>query len=429
MTIRLPLLAAGLLLACTATAADWPEFRGPNRDGLSTETGLLQQWPQDGPPKVWTARNLGLGFGTPSVADGRIYGLGTRGGKDGIWALKEADGSELWFTPFDNPRPTNQNNGPSGTPTVSGGKVYALSSLGKLACLDATSGKKVWDVDYVGRYGGRVEKWGYTESPLVDGDKVIGAPGSASATVAAWDKETGKEIWKTAIRGGAGGGGGYSSPIKATVGDLSMYVVLLGKGGGIVGLHVNTGKLLWQYTGGALGGTAQIPTPIIKGDLVWFSTGYGGGSALLQLIPDGEDRVTVKELKKYRGELQNHHGGMVLVGDHVYFGHGQNAGQPVCVELKTGEIQWGPARYPAGGQGSAAVLYADNRLYFRYQNRMLVLIEPSPEELKVVSSFQLPDADQRSAPQSWPHPVIANGKLYIRDQNLLYCYNVTAEKN
>jgi outer membrane protein assembly factor BamB len=429
MSLRLPLLAAGLLLACTATAADWPEFRGPNRDGVCTETGLLQEWPKAGPPKVWTVKNLGLGFGTPSVAGGKIYGLGTRGGKDGVWALKEADGSEVWFTPFADPRPTNQNNGPSGTPTVRDGKVYALSSLGKLACLDATSGKKLWGVDYVGTYGGRVEKWGYTESPLVDGDKVIGAPGSASATVVAWNKDTGKEVWKTAIRGGAGGGGGYSSPVKATVGGIPMYVVLLGQGGGLVGVHADTGKLLWQYTAAAMGGTAQIPVPVIKGDLVWVSTAYRGGSALLQLVPEGKDRVAVKELKTYRTELMNHHGGMVLVGDHVYFGHAQSSGMPVCVGLKTGEIKWGPEKYPAGAKGSAAVLYADDRLYFRYQNGMMVLIDPSPEGLKVVSSFQLPDPDQRSAPQSWPHPVIANGRLYLRDQNLLHCYDVKADKN
>jgi outer membrane protein assembly factor BamB len=425
MSTRLPLLAAGLLFACAATAADWPGFRGPNRDGICTETGLLQQWPKDGPPKLWTAKNLGLGYGTPSVAGGKIFGLGTRNDKDGVWAIKEADGSELWFTPFDDPRPTNQNNGPSSTPTVAGGKVYALSSNGKLVCLDAAGGKKVWGVDYVGDYGGRVQTWGYTESPLVDGDKVIGAPGSAKATVVAWNKDTGKEIWRTEVKGGAGGGGGYSSPIKATVGEIPMYVVLLGQSGGLVGLHADTGKLLWQYTATALGGTAQIPTPIVKGDRVWLSTGYRGGSALLQLIPEGKDKVTVKELTTYKEALKNHHGGMVLVGDYIYFGNGQSAGMPVCVDFRTGEIKWGPEKYPAGAQGSAAVLYADNRLYFRFQNGLLVLIDPSPEGLKVVSSFKLPEPSGR---ESWPYPVIANGRLYVRDQEKLHCFNVRADK-
>jgi outer membrane protein assembly factor BamB len=426
---RLLLLAAGFLFASSAIAADWPEFRGPHRDGICTETGLLQQWPKDGPPKVWTAKNLGLGYGTPSIAAGKIFGLGTRGGKDGVWALKEADGSELWFTPFDDPRNTNQNNGPSGTPTYRDGKVYAVSSNGKLVCLDADKGKVLWQADYIKDFGGKVPGWGYTESVLVDGEKVIGTPGSTDATVIALNKDTGKPIWKSKL-GPGGNGQGYSSPVKATIGGVSMYVVLLGKEGGLVGVNPDTGKELWRYTKSALGGVAQIPMPVIKGDLVWFSTSYGGGSALLQLTPESTDSVTVKELKTYKKpDLNNHHGGMVLVGDYIYFGHDQNQGNPVCVELKTGEIKWGPEKNKslvAGGQGSAAVLYADNRLYFRYQNGMMVLIEPSPDGLKMVSAFKLPEP---SGKESWAHPVIVNGKLYIRDQEKLLCFNVKADKN
>jgi outer membrane protein assembly factor BamB len=429
MSTRFPLLAVGLLFAGTAIAADWPEFRGPHRDGFCTETGLLQVWPKAGPKKVWTANKLGLGYGTPSVAAGKIFGLGTREGKDGVWALKESDGSELWFEPFDEPRKTNQNNGPSGTPTYHDGKVYAASSNGKLVCLNADSGSKIWQVDYVNDFGGQVPGWGYTESVLVDGEKVICTPGSKEATVIALNKDTGKPIWKSGL-GAVGPGQGYSSPTKATVGGISMYVVLLGKTGGLVGISTETGKELWRYTKSALGGVAQIPIPIIKDDLVWLSTAYEGGSALLKLIPDGNGKMSVKELKTYnKSELKNHHGGMVLVGDYIYFGHDQNKGFPVCVELKTGSIKWGPetnASLVDGGQGSAAVLYADNRLYFRYQNGMMVLIEPSPEGLKKISSFKLPEP---SGKESWAHPVIANGKLYLRDQEKLHCFNVKAEKN
>jgi outer membrane protein assembly factor BamB len=426
MSRCLPLVVAGVLIGWTATAADWPEFRGPKRDGVCTETGLLQEWPKAGPPRVWTAKNLGQGFGTPSVAEGKIFGQSSRGGKDGVWALKEADGTELWFTPIDDSRRSDPNNGPSGTPTFNNGKLYAVSTNGKLVCLEAATGKSLWTVDYVGDYGGVVQTWGYTESPLVDGDKVIGTPGSAKATVVAWNKDTGKEVWRTELPGGAGRGGGYSSPLKATIGDVPMYIVLLGQGGGLIGVHADTGKLLWQYKAAAMGGTAQIPLPVIKDDRVWVSTAYRGGSALLQLIPEGKDQVTVKALKTYKTELMNHHGGMVLVGDYIYFGHNQNAGLPVCVDIRTGEKKWGPEKYPAGAQGSAAVLAADNRLYFRYQNGLLVLIEPSPEELKVVSSFKLPEPSGR---ESWPHPVIANGKLYIRDQDKLHCFNVKANKS
>jgi outer membrane protein assembly factor BamB len=430
MFIRLPLLAAGLLFACTALAADWPTFRGPNRDGVSKETGLLQEWPKNGPPTIWTAKNLGLGFGAPVIAEGKIFGLGTRGGKEGMWALRESDGSELWFTPFADPRPPiRQNNGPSGSPTHSSGKVYATSTDGTLVCLNAADGKEIWQASYAKDFGRPAQGWGFTESPLVDGDKVIVAPGSAKATVLALHKESGKVIWTTETKDGAGGAAGYSSAVKATLGDIPMYIVLLGQSGGLIGVHSDTGKLLWQYTAAALGGVAQIPMPVVKGDLVWFSTSYSGGSALLQLIPEGMDKVTVKELKTYRRELMNHHGGMVLVGDHIYFGSGHNQGDPVCVELKTGEKTWGPEKSPAGGKGSAAVLYADNRLYFRYQNGVMVLIEANPEELKVVSSFKLPEPNEKSHPQSWPHPVIANGKLYLRDQKVMYCYDIKADKN
>jgi len=428
MATRLPLLAAGLLLTCTATASDWPTFRGPNRDGISKETGLRQEWPKDGPPKVWTSKNLGLGFGAPVVSGRRIFGMGTRDGKDGVWALKEGDGSELWFSPFADPRPSNPNSGPSGAPSVADGKVYATSSNGKLVCLNAADGKRAWGVDYAD-FGGRASGWGFTESPLIDGEKVIVTPGSRQATMVALNKDTGKEIWRTETKTGAGGAGGDSSPVKTTVGGIPMYVVLLGKPGGVIGVHADTGKLMWQYNESALGGTAQIPMPIVKDDLVWFSTSYSGGAALLQLVPEGTDKVSVKIVKSYERKLMNHHGGMVLVGDYIYFGHGHNAGQPVCVELKTGAIKWGPENSPRGANGSAAVVYADHRLYFRYENRMMVLIDPSPEGLNVVSSFRLPEPDERSHAQSWAYPVIANGKLYIRDQKVMYCYDIAGDKN
>ena len=428
MNLRIASLAYAALCAAAAGAADWPGFRGPNRDGISTETGLLQQWPEGGPKQVWTAENLGLGFGTPSVADGKIFGVGTRDGKDGIWALKQADGSELWFTPFaDTQKVANQTDGPSSTPTYHDGKVLAVSVNGTLGCFDATTGKLIWKTSYLKEFGGKVPTWAYNDSVLVDGDTVICAPCGPKAAVAALKLADGSLVWKTDV-GNVGGGCGYSSPVKATFDGTPMYVVLLGQDSGVVGLDEKTGKLLWQYKGKpAAGGVAQIPIPVIKGDKVWVSTSYGGGAALIQIESKGKGEFEAKEIKAYRKpELNNHHGGMVLVDGYVYFGHNQNDGKPVCVDFKTGEIQWGPEKNPAGGSGSAAVLYADKRLYFRYQNRVMVLIEPSPEGLKVVSSFELPPADQQSHKQSWPHPVIADGKLYVRDQTKMYCYDVKA---
>jgi outer membrane protein assembly factor BamB len=436
MSTRFPLTAAALLFASVALAEDWPEWRGPNRDGICQETGLLKTWPKDGPPLTWTAKNLGLGWGTPSVADGKVFGIGTRGGKDGIWAVAEKDGKELWFTPFADPPPSkalgNQTNGPGSTPTYHKGKLYVVAHDGTVGAFDAAKGKKLWTKNYVSDFGGAVPKWGYTDSVLVDGDKLICAPGGPKAALAALKPDTGETIWTTdagEVSAGPVGGQGYSSPVKATFGGVPMYVILTGAKGGLLGVSAETGKVLWQYKNTpAAGGIAQIPLPVIKGDLVWVSCSYSGGSALLQIVPGGKDKFEVKELKAYKKpDLNNHHGGMVLVGDHIYFGHDQNKGFPVCVEFKTGEIKYKESKMPAGGDGSAAVLYADGRLYYRYQNGVLVLIEPSPEEVKVVSSFKLPPPSEKAYPQSWPHPVIANGKLYIRDQNVMYCYNVKAK--
>jgi outer membrane protein assembly factor BamB len=430
MKLRVLLSACAFLFAATAVAGDWPGFRGPNRDDVCTETGLLKKWPEGGPKKLWSASNLGTGWGAPAIADGKIYGSGQRGGKDGIWALKEADGTELWFTPISDPavKLGPQTNGPASTPTVHKGKVYAVSANGTLACLDAATGKPVWSKSYTKDFGGSVPRWGYNESVLADGDKIICAPGGAKAAVVALKADTGEVIWKSDV-GPVGSANGYSSPVKGTFNGVPMYVVLLGTSSGLVGVDAQTGKMLWQYKEKpATGGVAQIPTPIVKGDFVWVSSSYGGGAALLQITGKGKDSFAVKVVKSYaKPELNNHHGGMVLVGDNIYFGHDQNKGYPVCVDFKTGDIKWGPVtKEIAGGSGSAAVLYADDRLYFRYQNGVMVLVEPSAEELKIVSSFKLPPPDTKSYPQSWPHPVIANGKLYIRDQNAMHCYDVKA---
>lgn len=449
MTLRVRFLVCALFIGATAassTSADWPGFRGPNRDGASPETGLLKSWPKDGPKVVWTAKNLGLGWGTPSVADGVIYGVGTRDKKDGVWAVKESDGKELWFSPFADPAGDllNQTNGPASTPTVHKGKLYTVSANGTLSCLSAKDGKVVWTKNYAKDFGGAQGgkagvAWGYSESVLADGDKIVCLPGAKGAGVVALKADTGETVWKAdagemsnpKVKGFAGQG--YSSATKATIGGVPQYVALLGSGAGVVGVNADTGKLLWQYRGvGASGGVAQIPIPLVKGDKVWVSCSYnppGAGSALLQIVPKGDGTFDAKEVKTYpKPEANNHHGGMALVGDYVYFGHDQNGGSPICVDIRSGEIKWGPEKPPAGGARSAAVTYADGRLYYRYENGVMALLEASPDAMKLVSSFKLPTPDQKSYPQSWPHPVIVNGKLLIRDQTVMYCYDIKAGK-
>jgi outer membrane protein assembly factor BamB len=419
--MRSRLLAPALfLLTASAVASDWPQWRGPNRDGVSKETGLLKSWPKDGPPNVWTVKNCGAGFSSVAVSGGVIYGTGTIGEKDVAWAKKESDGSDVWTVPFAN---RDRGEGPNSTPTVQNGKVYALNCGGELACLDAASGKIVWHKNYQKDLGGHMMSgWGYSESVLIDGNKLICTPGGDKAALAALNPNTGEAIWKSEIPNA--GGSGYASPIKAVIGGVPMYVTLLGKSGGVVAVHADTGKLLWRYNK-ISNGTANIPTVVVRGDLVWCSTGYGdGGSALLRVKASGAT-ATVEEVKRYSsGELQNHHGGMVLVGDYLYFGSGHNSGHPACVEFQTGEIKWKETKGAGGGSGSAAVVYADGMLYYRYENAQVVLVEASPEGLKVAGSFKIPQA---SGQPSWQHPVIANGKLYLRDQDKLHCFNVKAQ--
>jgi outer membrane protein assembly factor BamB len=415
-------------------AFDWPQWRGPNRDGKSAETGLLQSWPKDGPTQVWAVDNRGTGFGTPSVAAGMIFGVGTRDGKDGVWALAEADGKELWFSPFADPAKTaNQTNGPSSTPTYHTGKVYTVSGNGTLAAMDARTGKVEWSRNYVKEFGANVPSWGFNESVLVDGMKLICAPSGSKGAVAALDLKTGATLWATPINP-VGGGAGYSSAIKMTVGNVPTYVQLLGDKAGVVGVHADTGKLLWQYNGvGATGGTAQIPTPVFLGNKLWVSCSYNektAGAALLELTPSGSEKIDAKVIKTYsKPELNNHHGGMILVGKHVFFGHNQNRGIPACVAITTGEITYKEDREPKDAGGSVAITFADNRLYYRFQNGLLALVEPDPSQFKMVSAFKLPPPVSRTHSQSWPHPVVANGRLYVRDQDKVYCYNVKASGN
>ncbi|HYH68963.1 MAG TPA: PQQ-binding-like beta-propeller repeat protein [Urbifossiella sp.] len=442
MSFRLLPLAAGVLAVATAALSaqppaapgptDWPQWRGPNRDGKSAETGLLKSWPKDGPPLAWTASGLGDGFGTPTVVGGKIYVMGTADGKDGVHCLNEADGKAVWFAPITAPLVRNPNNGSGSQPTYSNGKLYAVAVNGTVAVVDAKTGKVGWTKSY-DEFGAKPGSWGFNESVLVDGDKVICNPGGSKGAVVALNAKTGATVWATPINP-VGGGAGYSSAVKMTVGGIPTYVCLLGDKAGVVGVHADNGKLLWQYNGlGVTGGTAQIPTPVILGNRVFVSCSYsekaGAGAALLELTPEGKSKIDVKVVKAYRKpEANNHHGGMILVGKHVYFGHNQNAGIPANVDMTTGEVHK-EDRSPPGTSGSAAITFADGRLYYRYENRVMALVEPDPTQFKMVSSFTLPPASNRMFAQSWPHPVVANGRLLIRDQDKVYAYSVKGETN
>jgi len=435
LTLFATLTASLTLIAADAPGpTDWPQWRGPDRTGLSKEIGLLKVWPKDGPPKKWTAKGLGGGYGSPIIVTGKIYGLGKIEGQECAWCLNEKDGSEVWLRPTASPKGVGYDEGPRCTPTYSndpklGGLIYSVGVGGDLVCLKAETGETVWSKNYGMDFGGKMmSSWGFSESPLVDGDKVICTPGGDAAAIVALNKVTGELIWKAAVP--KSGGAGYASVIKATVGEVPMYITLLGKSGGVVGVHAETGKELWRYTK-INNPTANIPTVIFRDDLVWCSTGYDeGGSALLKLAAEGKDKVTAKEVKYYNNKtLQNHHGGMVLVDGYVYFGANHGQGYPSCVEFKSGEVKYHLSKPLGGGGGSAAIAYADGMLYFYYQNGQMVMLNATPEEsdLKVAGSFKIPEPVERVA--KWAHPVIANGMLFLRDQHKLHCYNLKAEKN
>lgn len=414
--------SAALAFAAAAPAPEWPQWRGPNRDAVAKETGLLAQWPESGPPLAWKASGLGGGFSSLSISGGRIYTLGDRQGSQQVVAMNLADGKIVWTAKV-GPAWEDEYGGPRGTPAIDGDRIYALGTEGDLVCLQAATGKEVWRKSLPRDFGGQVmSSWKWAESPLVDGDRLIVTPGVPGATLVALDKKTGKEVWRAATPGlGSQGkdGAGYSSVVISNGAGVKQYVQLTGRG--LVSVRAQDGKFLWGYNKVA-NNVANIPTPIIKGDYVFTSTSYQTGSALLKLSKAGEG-VQAQEVYFLPSKtLQNHHGGLVLIGDHIYGGHGHNRGYPICVEMMTGKVVWGGEGVDPGngGTGSAAVTAADGHLYFRYQNGRMALIEATPQGYKVKGAFTIPGVDH----PSWSHPVIAGGKLYLREQDNLYVYNV-----
>ena len=321
-------------------------------------------------------------------------------------------GKELWATDIGGRRPNC-------TPTVDGKLVYALGRGGDLICAKTSDGSILWRKSFSKDFGGRMMSgWGYSESPLIDGDRLICTPGAKDAMIVALDKKTGKAIWKSSMPDDIGrrgrNGAGYSSIVISNAAGVKQYVQLAGRG--LISVDAKTGKTLWTYNRIA-NGTANIPTPIVSGDFVFCSSGYGTGAALLKVKKDGDGLKAEEQYFLRSQTLQNHHGGMILVDGYVYCGHGHNGGRPICVELKTGAVKWG-GRIRGPGSGSAAVVYADGHLYFRYQNGVMALIEATPTKYNLKGSFKLASADG----PSWPHPVIYDGKLFLRDNDVLMCY-------
>jgi outer membrane protein assembly factor BamB len=397
----------------SAMADDWPQWRGAKRDAVSQETGLLKSWPKEGPKLLWSVKDIGNGYGSVTVAGGKIYLVGNKGlENEFVSALDAKNGKELWSTKLGvvgNPKQVPSYPAARTTPTLDGGLLYAMGSDGDLVCVDAANGKEKWRKSLQKDFGAKAGVWAFSESPLIDGNRVIVAPGTEAATVVALDKKTGATIWKASVPGNQLAA--YSSAIPINSGGVRQIAAYVQKG--LVGLDSATGKVLWTYdkTLDKQFGVHAV-TPVVSGDLVYVSSAAGGGVAQ---IKSSGGAVTADSLYVQR-KAPMALGGSVRVGDYLY---GANTTLLLCTELATGKVLWEDRCV-----GAASVCYADGRLYLHGENGEVALVEATPTGYKELGRFTPPDPPARGTAKSWNYPVISNGRLYIRDLGSLYVYDI-----
>lgn len=419
MFVRLG-VAGGLLcfLAASApvTGDDWPAWRGPNRDDVSAETGLLPAWPEKGPTKIWTSSDAGLGYSGMAISGNVLYTMGATSGEadsdEFLVALDASTGKKLWQSQVGPFLENGWGGGPRSTPTVAGDRVIALGGKGNLVCFSLADGAQIWTASLT-ELGGSIPNWGYSESPLVDGDKVLCTPGGDQGTVACFNLATGEKLWQSADLTEQAH---YSSIIVVDHFGQRQYIQLtMNK---VFGLDAATGALLWQADWP--GKTAVIPTPIYSQGRVYVTSGYGVGCMMLQVDKDNQVE------KIYENKvMKNHHGGVVLIGDHIY-GHSDPVGW-ICQDLATGDEVWNEN---GKNKSKGSVVFADGHLYCLEENSGdCVLAEATTEGWNEISRFRLePQSEKRSQRgKIWTHPVVANGKLYLRDQEFISCYNIRKE--
>src|SRR6266404_1056612 len=429
--------------ALFAASFDWPQWQGPDRNAVSRERGLLQQWPKDGPPLAWKIKGIGTGYGTPSIAAGRIYGLSNRGDDEFVWSLSETDGKELWATRLAPALTEGMPQGKEGagcTPTVDGERLYVLGLSGDLACLQAKDGKVLWRRSLTNDFGGRIPTWRYNESPLIDGDKLVCTPGGKDSTIVALNKLTGDLIWKAEVPepsgensdapgGGRGGGrpgfrdsaASYSSAIAIDFEGQREYVQFTSKA--LVGVAASDGKLLWRYDRPANKSTINCSTPLYQDGQVFAASAYGAGGGLVKLSKDRNGGVKADEVW-FSKNMENHHGGMLVIDGCLYGSNGGNGGgYLICLDFKTGDVLWNERDSDKRRVSKGSVAFADGRIYYRTEAGTMLLIEPSRKEYLERGRFEQADRTKQPA---WTHPVLANGKLYVRDQDVLFCYDVKA---
>ena len=397
---------------------NWPTFRGADRTAAAPDTDLLEQWPEAGPKLVWETAGAGRGYAGVAISGGRFFTLGddlsTESNKDEyLTCFNLADGRFLWSAKTGSPwtagKPTWQSS--RSTPTVDQDRVYVITPAGKLFCV-STEGEEQWQIDLKEEFNGKkAEQWGYSESVLIDGDLLICTPGGSQNTMVALNKLNGEKVWSTKRTGDRGAG--HCSIVISEIGDTRVYVQMTGSGA--MGVRANDGQLLWTFDIDKT--TAVIPTPIIRDDLVFISVGYKRGGALLRQIASG-NTVSVETVYELNKKLSNKHGGVVLVGDHIY-GDSDDKGTPFCADLMTGKIKW---KSRGSGKRSASIATADGHLYIRYSDGTMTLVEANPDGFKETGSFKVPGSGDRP---SWAHPVILDGKLYLREGDKVLCYDIT----
>jgi outer membrane protein assembly factor BamB len=396
------LIATDPLNSQTAVA-EWFQWRGPSRDGISQETGLLQEWPKSGPPLAWRTNGVGNGYSSFSTSGGRLYTLGARAGIEYVIALDRATGKKVWETQNGRRFENDRGDGPRSTPTVEGDRLYVLGGNGDLTCLEHATGKKIWSVNIVQRFGGVNPYWGYSESPLILGDRILVNTGGRGAGIAAVSTADGSTLWRQ-----HNDGAGYSSPMLMRTGSLNQVIFFTEDRA--LAVDPRDGRLLWSYNK-ANNGTANIATPIVRGTKVFVSSDYGTGGALLDVRAAG-NLATANEVYFTR-DMRNHHASSVLVGDHLY---GFSSSILTALMFDTGKTVW---RDRSVGKGS--LIFADGRLYLYSEDSVVGLAEASPAGYREHGRFTLA---QQSGLPTWSHPIIAGGLLIIRDQDNVYAYNV-----
>jgi outer membrane protein assembly factor BamB len=401
-------LAVSVLAASPPDAAtvDWPQWRGPNRDGRSAETGLLQTWPAGGPPLAWKVSGAGIGFSSMSAVGPRLFTMGARGRVEYVMAFDRATGKKLWEARSGDLYDNDRGSGPRGTPTFSGGRLYALGASGDLTCLDPETGRVHWAVNLLRTFGGSNPRWGLSESPLVTNGRVLVNAGGPGASIVALDARSGSVVWKS-----GNDGAGYSSAVLQRVGSIEQAVFFTASGAR--GVDVRDGRLLWEYAPVA-NRVANAATPVVSGPHVFLSSDYGTAAALLRMEASGTG-ITAQEVYFTR-DMRNHHSSSVLDGDHLY---GFSSAILTALRLADGEVAW---RDRSVGKGS--VVYADKRLYLLSENGVVGLADASPDAYRERGRFSIP-AGQLS---TWAHPIVAGGHLYLRDQDTLYAYDVRQKR-